>query len=181
MTRNQRLTGAAFLLVGSVSLVLISGLDYQSYWFLARAAPPLKLVPAIRVTSLTACALLCVLFGGQHFNPRDGTHPGVLFGSPQRRGFAAESSPYLIFRIWTPTLQACRLAPSEPRVYYLAFSIFDIKLGASRRHHLSRSPPPSCSASGEHGAAAYGFPSRCILLTTSSRSSTRPLGDWCSV
>ena len=104
MAEDRRLTLVMLLTVGCVSLMLISGVDDNCYRFLARTAPTWKIVPALRITSLLACGILCFAFGRHSMR-------APLPTTPWRTEIAASGSwlcssilALFVFHVWTPLL-----------------------------------------------------------------------------
>ena len=104
MAKSHRLTLAPLLVVGFVSLFLISGIDAALYRLLSHTAPGWKVVPDLRITSLLTCGILCFAYGRGSLN----------FPLPQTpwRTVLIASAMWLfgtilalfVFHVWTPLL-----------------------------------------------------------------------------
>ena len=104
MAENRYVALTALLFVGCASLVLISGLDDNCYRFIALTAPARKIVPALRITSLIACGMLCFSFGRRSLQ-------APLTSAPWRVILIAAISwlgggvlALFAFHVWTPLL-----------------------------------------------------------------------------
>lgn len=104
MAANRFVNLMALVLVGCASLVLISGLDDNCYRLLARTAPAWKIVPALRITSLTVCGMLCFAFARRSLQ-------APLASTPWRNVLIAAAGwlcgtilALFVFHVWTPLL-----------------------------------------------------------------------------
>lgn len=103
MPEDRRVLLAELLVVGSASLVLISGVDDNCYRFFARAAPQLKLAAALRITSLILCAILCLAFGQKSRTARTAT-PWRIVAVAAVSWLCGSVVALFVFHVWTPSL-----------------------------------------------------------------------------
>ncbi len=104
MPENRDLTLVMLLLVGLASLVLINGVDDHCYLFLARAAPAWKLIPALRLTSLIACAVLCSVFGRHSMRAPVPATPWRIVTIATVSWLCGSILALFVFHVWTPLL-----------------------------------------------------------------------------
>lgn len=104
MPENRHFTVVILLLVGFASLLLINGVDDYAYFFLARVAPTLKLLPALRITSLIACAILCALFARQALRAPLPATPWRIVIIAAVSWLCGSFLALFVFHVWTPLL-----------------------------------------------------------------------------
>ena len=104
MPENRHITLVMLLLVGTASLLLINGVDDSCYLFFARVAPAWKLLPALRITSLLASAILCSLFARQALRAPMPATPWRIVLIAAASWLAGSVLALFVFHVWTPVL-----------------------------------------------------------------------------
>lgn len=102
--RGSTLTLGMLLTVACASLVLISGVDDNCYRFFALTAPSWKFVPALRITSLTACGILCFAFGRHSMCAPLPTTPWRTVIIASGSWLCGSILALFVFHVWTPLL-----------------------------------------------------------------------------